>query len=817
MATERLVIQIEQRGARRVRADLSGLGTKARQASIQVGALNRALNIFTGFLVARFVTRAADSFTNLTNRVRLVTRSQREFNEVLERTIEVSDQTRTSLDSNALLVARLGKSLKGLGITTLGTLDIIETINQAVIVSGVTSREASNALVQLAQAFDENRLRGQELRSVMQQLPRVADILTKSLGTTRGGLRKLSEQGKITGEVMARAFREAREEIAEEFALTIPTIDQSFVRFRNRLVVFVGALDKTISVFRLLSRAIVRAGENIETIARIIGVVLVARLTSAVRGIVLFNAALLITNIRARGFVSTLKFLNVALGTGLLKFLPIAIGALAIFSDKIKLSSKDSTTLADVGKEAFLEIGESARDVGILVGEVFAEIVTISREELARAGIPFGELATIAALTFDAILAFARGTFTGIVIIFTDLPKRLESIFNKVGERIGRELGVAFSKPARDLRAQIARIRQELVRLQGLRFRGLATDLEKISEIRFRIEKRELEKQLNVILGLAAPVGNQMGRDLALELTIGFTKAFEITTIARDLLAKARSVRTQLEREAARPEAAVEPGLSPEARVLLSKLNKGTEKRIANQKALNELFLAGEINVARFSRESAKLAQIFSNQESALGALSDKFRAVDTSAIKLGEDIGNLLVGAINSASNALADFATSGFQDVESLRAAFSSFFKQLAKDLIAATIKLLIFSAIKAALGGGLPTPGAGGGGQTVGQSGSVLAGISPGFAALPRQAGGPVRQGSPVLVGERGPELFVPTAGGRVVPNVSMTNEVPVTIVNVRDPDEIPTAMASARGERVILNVIQQNADQLRRVIG
>jgi len=35
-------------------------------------------------------------------------------------------------------------------------------------------------------------------------------------------------------------------------------------------------------------------------------------------------------------------------------------------------------------------------------------------------------------------------------------------------------------------------------------------------------------------------------------------------------------------------------------------------------------------------------------------------------------------------------------------------------------------------------------------------------------PRQHGGPVMGGAPYLVGERGPEIFVPTSGGQVVPN-------------------------------------------------
>ena len=38
-------------------------------------------------------------------------------------------------------------------------------------------------------------------------------------------------------------------------------------------------------------------------------------------------------------------------------------------------------------------------------------------------------------------------------------------------------------------------------------------------------------------------------------------------------------------------------------------------------------------------------------------------------------------------------------------------------------------------------------------------------PGF-----QHGGPVQAGKPILVGEAGPELFIPSQGGRIDPNVS-----------------------------------------------
>jgi phage-related minor tail protein len=87
---------------------------------------------------------------------------------------------------------------------------------------------------------------------------------------------------------------------------------------------------------------------------------------------------------------------------------------------------------------------------------------------------------------------------------------------------------------------------------------------------------------------------------------------------------------------------------------------------------------------------------------------------------------------------------------------------------------------SGLQALLGGG-------GGGLSTVLSGLMTGGL-PG-----RATGGPVTGGRPYLVGERGPELFVPTAAGRIEPGIGAgPREVRVSItVNAR-PGESADAM-------------------------
>jgi len=60
------------------------------------------------------------------------------------------------------------------------------------------------------------------------------------------------------------------------------------------------------------------------------------------------------------------------------------------------------------------------------------------------------------------------------------------------------------------------------------------------------------------------------------------------------------------------------------------------------------------------------------------------------------------------------------------------------------------------------------------------TALSGFFPGLFPK-RAAGGPVKGGSPYIVGERGPELFVPGASGNIVPNHSLGGGANI-IVNV-----------------------------------
>lgn len=101
----------------------------------------------------------------------------------------------------------------------------------------------------------------------------------------------------------------------------------------------------------------------------------------------------------------------------------------------------------------------------------------------------------------------------------------------------------------------------------------------------------------------------------------------------------------------------------------------------------------------------------------------------------------------------------------------------KRLALSVMNDIARAAISGGINAAMGGGGGSGGGAGGLLSLGTSIAMAL-----FGAPGRATGGPVSAGRAYRVGERGPELFVPTASGRVEAAGGVTRHIAIT-VNVR----------------------------------
>jgi tape measure domain-containing protein len=264
MTTETIDIIVRENGARVVKRSLEEIGDVATRSVRGLRLLQNSLFVLGGAGAVAGLTKMLDTLTNFENRLRLVTNSTAELNAVQNELFNIANRTRSSFETTSELYTRMALAARELGLSQRDVLQFTESLNQATILSGASTREANAALIQLSQGLASGRLNGDELRSVLEQLPYVADIIANSLGVTRGQLRKLGSDGKITSAQIVKAFADAREELAVRFGTTVPTIGQAFEVLRNQALRVVDQFDDMTGASASVANAIITIADSLE-------------------------------------------------------------------------------------------------------------------------------------------------------------------------------------------------------------------------------------------------------------------------------------------------------------------------------------------------------------------------------------------------------------------------------------------------------------------------------------------------------------------------------------------------------------------------
>jgi tape measure domain-containing protein len=158
----------------------------------------------------------------------------------------------------------------------------------------------------------------------------------------------------------------------------------------------------------------------------------------------------------------------------------------------------------------------------------------------------------------------------------------------------------------------------------------------------------------------------------------------------------------------------------------------------------------------------------------------------------------NQVIGAANAIGSAFSQSFTNAITGATSAKQALADFFKSvgsyfldMAAQIIAKMVTLAILNSVVNLLPGGGFNPGAP---SITGNSLGDFGGGTP-FAGAFRANGGPVSANQPYIVGERGPELMVPSTSGMVLSNSE-----------TREQLNRQQALASTREQQATANTMQ-----------
>lgn len=264
------------KAARVVQRDMatiqSSMSDAARRGADEVAAgfrrvATEAVGLTSALVAVKAAIGKADEWTNLNNRLRLVTQGQAQFAAAQADVIRIAGAARQPLGATAELYQRIAMNQEALGLSGRDLARVVETISKTMVISGTSAAGADAALVQLGQAFASGTLRGEELNSVLEQAPALAQAIAKGLNVPIGKLRELGAAGKLSSQQVISALQSQAGAVDEAFGKMDSTVGQAMTLFNNNLQVMIGRADEATAASKALAAGIGALGSNLEMVA----------------------------------------------------------------------------------------------------------------------------------------------------------------------------------------------------------------------------------------------------------------------------------------------------------------------------------------------------------------------------------------------------------------------------------------------------------------------------------------------------------------------------------------------------------------------
>lgn len=245
----------------KITSNINKMSAAANRASTQVSSINAQLNrsnaaanrtataiskfgsalrgaalLTLAQQIAEAFIKTADAITMAESKLRLLDGSTAAAVKSMDQIYLAAQRSRAEYATFAGTVGKLG-TLAGQAFgDTNEIIGFVELMNKLYTVSGSSAQEMKASMYQLTQALSAGRLNGDELRSIMENAPMLAQAIAKNLGVSVGQMKKLASEGMVTTKVVKDSLYGIQNELNAAFEKTPMTFEAAMRKIKNGIV-----------------------------------------------------------------------------------------------------------------------------------------------------------------------------------------------------------------------------------------------------------------------------------------------------------------------------------------------------------------------------------------------------------------------------------------------------------------------------------------------------------------------------------------------------------------------------------------------------
>lgn len=230
-------------GAGGLGGSMEGLGALATRLGAALGPVGIGIAVVAGAAAAAGIAfksivlplaEVQDKFASYKGQIDLVLQSTGATDEMFSRIVAGANDAGISIDTAATAFTRILRNAEDIGASADQVAQLTETVQKLGIISRTGQGEMQGAMIQLSQALAAGKLNGDELRSIMENMPALAKAIADGLGVSVGQLRRMGAEGELTSAKVFEALLGQQKKVNEEFEKMPQTTAQAFARMENQ-------------------------------------------------------------------------------------------------------------------------------------------------------------------------------------------------------------------------------------------------------------------------------------------------------------------------------------------------------------------------------------------------------------------------------------------------------------------------------------------------------------------------------------------------------------------------------------------------------
>lgn len=265
--TRKILVKVDAPGVKEALDSISramgGVSKNTKSLAGNMSFLTDTFQTWLGFLGVREVVRMADEMQNLNNRLKITTKDGESVSETFAQLQGLASRTNQSLAGVGEVFNRLSLAMDGIKASSAEVLSVSEVLINTFRIAGATTTETANTMIQLSQAFASGELRGQELRSVMEQNAVLAKILREEFGTD---VYKKAEKGLIKVSDVLELLAKNQETVLMQAKELAPTYEQVLTKAMDTVAVKIGNVNREFDGSAKFAKVVEAATSQLGTI-----------------------------------------------------------------------------------------------------------------------------------------------------------------------------------------------------------------------------------------------------------------------------------------------------------------------------------------------------------------------------------------------------------------------------------------------------------------------------------------------------------------------------------------------------------------------